>query len=469
MLFSNWSENIKTEQYILHPKTILDIKNVIKQCQGRAVLRVVGSRHSIPPLIVDNDEKVVVISLDEFHLTPNDISIDEKNFLVTVNAGWTLGQLYSYLDQQSYTLPTQPASNAFTVGGCVSIPVHGSRLGRSYLGSYVTQLTLIDDQGNVITKTRKDVDFVNYIHNYGVMGVIISVTFRLEKKYKMQLHVENNNKPVFLGEKANYPLLERIFTPLIEKSINGSSHDYHHSFLDYHNNTLLTLDWHAEKEISPEEEETPERETIYKIKLAKFFHTYIFPSYRRSRTYLKLLGKLSRWLISSSVYYDTLDDRNLLWFAVGSAAYFMEYIIPIKEGARDIGKILEILKQEIEKRGTYILDLPLSLRLITIDARVYLALDLVFGTANLSLDPNNIRQGYHRLNQDFYSFCAALEKRYQQMGGFPHPGKMFGLTDKGPFTKIPNRVTLHVKGSSLFHNDYVKRLFPSKESEDFLL
>lgn len=463
MLFSNWSENIKTEQYILHPKSILDIKNVIKQCQGRAILRVVGSRHSISPVVVNNDEKVVLISLDEFHLIPNDIHLDQKNRLVTVNAGWTLGQLYSYLDQQSYTLPTQPASNAFSVGGCISIPVHGSRLGRSYLGSYVTQLTLIDDQGNLITKTRKDNDFHNYIHNYGVMGVVISVTFSLERKYKMQLHVENN-KPIFLEEKANYPLLERIFTPLIEKSISGLSRDYHHSFLDYHNNTLLTLDWLAEKEVSPEEEITsPERETIYKVKLAKFFHTYIFSSYRRSRKYLKLLGKLSRWLISSSVYYDTLDDRNLLWFAVGSTAYFMEYIIPIKEGARDIGVILEILKQEITKRDVYVLDLPLSLRLITIDKRVYLALDLVFGTANLSLDPNNIREGYHRLNQDFYSFCAALEERYQQMGGFPHPGKMFGLSDKGSFTKIPNRVTLNVKGSSLFHNDYIKRLLPSKE------
>ena len=497
--FTNWSENLDTDQTIIYPTTDNGISNLIRQCRDRQLhLRVVGSGHSISPLVLDNRENdVILVSLEKYKFTPEDITFFLDEAFVRVNAGWTLGQLYDYLDKHNCVLPTQPASSAFTIGGIISLPVHGSRLGRSFIAESVVALTLIDQDGEVRTKNTEDEDFWLYCYGMGMMGIITSVTFRLEKYYNTLSSIQTH-ETVFSGNKVDRTVLDPVFTRLVEECLAAESKGYyHHSFIDFHNNRLLCLDWHIENNPSFSASKIDRRESrsVYKVRLAKFFHTYIFSSYRRHPWYLRLLGNISKWLITSATRLDSIDDRNMLWFSVGSAAYFMEYFIPIQCIGKPICldrlyKALEILKEEAEAtRGSdFVIDLPISLRLITSDTyhhlsplysdekQVYIAIDVVCGVANLSLDSTSIRSGYQNLNQVFRSFCSRVEQRWQEMGGIPHLGKMSGFSNgQDPFTDIetvrkglnPELMRLlRLKSSPVFRNSYLERLLSTYDPED---
>lgn len=491
--FVNWSENIQTKEVILHPKSDDEIIKLIQEChENKKCLRVVGSRHSISPVIINQDEEdTVLISLDQYQLEPKNIDLNLDQMRVRVNAGWTLGQLYDYLDKESCILPTQPASSAFTVGGVINIPVHGSRLGRSFIGEHVLALTFIDHHGHHCVKTIDDDDFHEYLYTFGSLGVVTSVVFPVERCYNTLSTIREHNN-IFLKQdgryKVNSNLADPIFTRLIEECLRDNSRGYyHHSFLDLHNNSFLCLDWHLEDSPALMKIDRPETRSIYKIKLAKFFHTHIFSSYRRHKWYLRLLGKMSKWMITSAVRMDNLDDHNMFWFSVGSAAYFMEYFIPIQEADEplDLSKLyqaLEILKNEVEiaRGGHFNLDLPVSLRLITANSNhslspiatdvktVYLGLDLVCGVPNLSLNQDKVRSGYQQLNTEFRRFFARLEHHWQEMDGRPHPGKIAGFHDDAdPFTDYhalqkgvnPTLLrSIQEKSHPVFRNSYLQRL-----------
>lgn len=496
--FTNWSENIQTNHPILHPKSDEEIIKLIQSCHdNKKCIRVVGSRHSISPVIIDQDEKdVILISLDEYQLQPKNVDLDLDRMHVRVNAGWTLGKLYDYLDKESCVLPTQPASSAFTIGGVINIPVHGSRLGRSFIGEHVLAISFIDHRGDHRVKTIDDDDFHRYLYTFGSLGIVTSVVFPVERCYNTLSTIREHNN-VFVKQDGHYKintnLLDPVFTRLIKECLHEGNRDdqsrgyYHHSFLDLHNNALLCLDWRIEDSPSLIRIDRPEARSIYKMKLAKFFHTHIFSSYRKHKWYLRLLGKMSKWMITSAVHLDNLDDHNMFWFSVGSAAYFMEYFIPIQEADKplDLSRLyraLEILKEEVEAaRGEqYNLDLPISLRLITANSQhslspissnvktVYLGLDVVCGVSNLSLKQDSVPSGYQQLNTQFRRFFSRLEHHWQEMDGRPHPGKIAGFHDDAdPFTDCSTLrrginsellKTLQEEGHPIFCNSYLHRL-----------
>jgi FAD/FMN-containing dehydrogenase len=183
--FKNWSGNIENKGAIIHyPVDNDEIKNLISTANdNNEKIRVVGSSHSASPTICKSNEKIMLISLHKYHLDDNDITINDDN-TVTVNAGWTLGQLYDNLNIGKYYLETQPASSAFTIGGIITMPIHGSRLGASLIADSMTEITLIDMYGKHIKKTEKDDDFNLYRNNLGIFGIITSVSFKIQ-------HIEN--------------------------------------------------------------------------------------------------------------------------------------------------------------------------------------------------------------------------------------------------------------------------------------
>src|ERR1700722_3159493 len=133
--FKNWSENINNNTtYIKYPRNDADIKHIIIDAKNTGkIVKVIGSSHSISPVVSGNNEKnMILISLEKYSL-PENIIIDEDNNTVTVNTGLKLGNLYDELNKHNYFLETQPASSAFSIGGVVSMPVHGARLGFSIM------------------------------------------------------------------------------------------------------------------------------------------------------------------------------------------------------------------------------------------------------------------------------------------------------------------------------------------------
>src|SRR2546430_230449 len=90
--FKNWSENIHNNtSKIQYPRNDTDIKNIIINSKNiDKIIRVIGSSHSVSPIVSDNNERdIVFISLEKYNLYSKDtdtiqnIIIDNGNSTVT--------------------------------------------------------------------------------------------------------------------------------------------------------------------------------------------------------------------------------------------------------------------------------------------------------------------------------------------------------------------------------------------------
>lgn len=499
--YKNWSENLSNSVPIHYPKNDDDIIKLILLAKERnQKLRVIGNSHSASPIVSDNGESLMLIHLKEYQREPN-IHIDYDEMTVTVNAGWTLGQLYDYLNEGLLFLETQPASGAFTVGGVLGTPVHGGRLGASLIADSVVNLTLINHKGKILEKNNLDRDFDLYRLNMGLYGVVTSVTFHIHQmldvesqKHDYQAFHWVDGKPVFnkadlkkfFWERIQYCLSpgnkihqEEVFsTDLTErlrkdlKTFTGVAVDeaapydtvlkkkarYTHGFLDFHNNRILALDWKEKRKIRKLRLDRPEARRI--VKFPNFVHRVLVPKYRQKKNYLKLMGKFVRMNISQSVNFKQWDDQDMLWVKVGTRVYFMAYFIPVYvEGEKfkweDVARPFEIIMETIQKfkeeKRSFTIDFPTDFRFVTSTNRtraspvysegprkVFLAMEILCGPSNLELDAVKRKNKFQdRLYKDFYDFFSMVEEGWKGLGAVPHWGKMYGFNPESDYPFDP--------------------------------
>jgi hypothetical protein len=499
--FVNWSENLINENAtIYYPIHDEDIISIIEESKRKgAIVRVVGSGHSMSPLVADSKERVNLISLRDYQLSPENVTIDTERLTVTVNAGWTLGRLYDHLNPHSYFLETQPASTAFTLGGLVAAPVHGGRLGASFVGDGVLAITFINFQGERITKTYLDQDFEDYRINLGIYGVVISVTLKLQKIEFLKLRTQVYRNVFLDSGKVNRDVVGDKFISLI-RACYSSEVKYHHGFLDFHNNQLLTIDWEATNEKGPIYLDTPEENEVNKIGLIEAFHKYLFPNYRENENYLKILGKIFTTGIVLSTKKNSLEDHDMFWVSLGTRVFYLSYLIPVHfEEESDIFldrlcHALEVVREQVtislRRRKKFNIDFPLDIRFVCSSSlasaspiasskkTVYMAVDLMCSAVNLDLNSTPSRNPLDWLlpsrrerrkrNEDFREFFSSVEQQWIRQGAVPHYAKMFGLNVSSgiPFdlnyvrSILPEETKrrLRAKGHPLFMNTFINQM-----------
>lgn len=492
--FTNWCENISNPSRIYYPKNDHEIITLIQLAkQKQKPIRVVGSTHSISPVVCDSKEDLILISMKDYHLS-QDIVIDHNLKRVTVNAGWTLGKLYDELNRYHYFLDTQPASPAFTVGGVVSMPVHGSRLGASLIADSVIAMTFINQDGLIVQKNYEDSDFNMYRLNLGIIGIVTSVTFNVLQIKNIKATLETHNNVFLPDGKINRTAVEDKFKELISACFRSDIH-YHHSFMDFHNNVWLTIDWTPNNEPSFISFDTPEPESVPKIGIDEVLHDHILPHYRKNRDYLKLLGKIYRFGITTLIQKNLLEDKDMFWVYIGTRVFFMSYMIPVyTEGQpMDLTRLysaLEAIMEEVKKVRPFNIDLPADIRFVVSNTNsiaspiansqrtIYLAIDLTCGPANLNLTLKSSRceifdclffsNDDKELNADFRKFFSSVEQKWKYLGGVPQYSKLFGFggSKNNPFDPhfvrqvFPNDIKqlLRIYAQPQFMNNFIRTL-----------
>lgn len=475
--FKNWCGTVDNKDAIIHhPASDDDIRQLISDAKDNGVkIRIVGSTHSSSPVICKSDENVMLISLSKYRLKPEDIIIEDHT--VMVNAGWTLGKLYDHLNINKFYLESQPASSAFTIGGIVTMPIHGSRLGASLISDSMVAVTLIDMNGKNITKTELDEDFGMYKNSLGMFGIITSVTFKTQRIENFHIHVKSH-PGVFRDDGHVNPLVvESKLKELIEACYDKSNPKYHHSFLDFHNNTWTTIDWVATDKKAKIYIDTPEINEIHMVNIVEEFHKHIVPNYRKNKKYLKMLGKLYTFSILASVRKNQFEDRDMFWVSTGTRVLFMSYFIPVHtEGEPlDLARVyaaMEIIMDTVTHAKSFNVDFPSDMRFVVSSDNptspiyknkktVYLTMDLTCSAANIHFLKKS--SGCHffdflhgddheELNEDFRKFYARIEHKWTEMGGIPHYAKMFGFTTpkKNPFDSNKVETILTAENKKLF-------------------
>lgn len=109
---------------------------------------------------------------------------DPEQQFVEVEAGISLGKLYSFLLEKGFYLPVQPGHPQITVGGCISCNVHGKNQFREGLFcDHVRALRIFHPKHGVVNVSRQERSelFALSCGGFGLTGILLSATLSIRK------------------------------------------------------------------------------------------------------------------------------------------------------------------------------------------------------------------------------------------------------------------------------------------------
>lgn len=457
MPFENWTGNIKNPVKIHYPKNNQDLRHFLSEAKsGNLPLRVVGATHTQSPAICDNNEACVLISLRHYQLRPKNIVFDHELRQVTVNAGWSLATLYDHLNPHRYFLDTQTAGSMFIIGGIVTMPVHGARLGAGCIADGVVALELMRSDGEIFKIRETDPDFNVYRISLGAMGILLSVTFRLRYypsvKNKVR-YLEN----VFVSGLPNREVLTHFYQGVWNDCLGTKTIRYHHTFLDMYNNRILTLDW-TPKSNRKWHLDFPETQKVTVLTL---------PGPRQNHLFLKLLGLAATTVISTGVKVNGWFDQDMLWLNLTDRVRFMSYFVPLPN-LEPFFQALQVIKNVIDSSSHYTIDYPVDLRFVVKSPAVASPIQgeaPVFVSIEISCIADE--------GENWRDFFRRIEIGWQKLGGKPHYAKLFGLTNDESFDQeiiksclsLEAKQKLRAKAEPVFCNRFVRNLLADSDND----
>jgi FAD/FMN-containing dehydrogenase len=116
------------------------------------------------------------------------VSFSAEDRVITVQSGMSWRELQEYIDPHDLSVKIMQTYANFSVGGSVSVNVHGRYIGHGPIISSVRALQLVLADGSAVQASRDDNPQLFYaaIGGYGGIGVISEVTLELEKNEKVE-------------------------------------------------------------------------------------------------------------------------------------------------------------------------------------------------------------------------------------------------------------------------------------------
>lgn len=165
---------------VITPTTTAEIVNAVKQS---GIVSIGGARHSMGGQIAT--EQSLHIDMRKFNKV---IAFSQVQKQVTVQAGITWRQLLEYIDKYDLAVSIMQSFADFTVGGSLSVNVHGRYVGQGPIILSVLALQVVLANGEVVhaSPTQNAELFYGIIGGYGGLGVITECTLQLTHNSKVQ-------------------------------------------------------------------------------------------------------------------------------------------------------------------------------------------------------------------------------------------------------------------------------------------
>ncbi|WNB91264.1 FAD-binding oxidoreductase [Bacillus sp. NEB1478] len=145
---------------------------------------------------IRNDETIAIAGMQHSQggqtLYPNGTLIDMKSYnqildfqpkakKITVQSGATWADIQKKINPYGLSLKVMQSQNIFTIGGSLSVNVHGRDIRYGSLMDTVESFRLLKADGEIINVSRKENNewFPYVIGGYGLFGVILDVTLQL--------------------------------------------------------------------------------------------------------------------------------------------------------------------------------------------------------------------------------------------------------------------------------------------------
>jgi FAD-linked oxidoreductase len=187
----NWSGSVTSlPSAIYYPSTLEEIVAIVQECRAdNRRLRVVGAGHSFTPLVATNN---VLLSLDNYAGLE---SVDPQNHTATVKAGTRIKALGELLFQQGLAQENLGDIDIQTIAGAISTGTHGTGIRFGSLSTQVSALKLVTGDGSVVecSETQNRELFKAAQVSLGTLGIVVSVTLRLQPTYKLKLEIRKKS------------------------------------------------------------------------------------------------------------------------------------------------------------------------------------------------------------------------------------------------------------------------------------
>lgn len=175
---------IEMEQ-IYTPKTIGEVQQIIKNSNGPVSIG--GGRYSMGGQTAI--DKGVQIDMRQMNKV---VALDTVNKKITVQGGIRWRDIQDAIDPHNLSIKIMQTYSNFTVGGSLSVNVHGRYIGQGPLIRSVDSIKIVLANGELViaSPTQNSEIFYGAIGGYGGIGVIVEATLQLTDNIKLIRQVE---------------------------------------------------------------------------------------------------------------------------------------------------------------------------------------------------------------------------------------------------------------------------------------
>lgn len=265
------------------------------------------------------------------------INVDTENKLITVQAGTTWRNIQEAIDPKGLSLKIMQSYSNFTVGGSLSVNVHGRYVGQGSIIRSVKSIKLVMADGSITNASRTENPKLFYaaIGGYGGIGVIVEATLEL-----------TDNKPI---ERSAQKMAVSKYKDFFFKNIRNSKTAVFHNadlYPPYYSH-INAVTWDlTDKPVTIKDKLAPQKalssfdqsllKWVSKGPGGKTFREYIYdPHYRYSKNSVVWRN-----------YEASYDVMSLEPASRKKSTYVLqEYFIPVGHFDDFVPKLAEILQK----------------------------------------------------------------------------------------------------------------------------
>ncbi len=178
----NWAgTTVCKPQSIVYPKTVEEVQVIIRQAAAeQRLVKVVGHGDSY-----NDNFHTTGILLSLKYLTEISI-IDQANHIVRCGAGVGIKQLVAVLAKHDISFPSLGTNVFDNIAGMAVTGHHGSGIKFGILSSFIESFDVVMASGKLIHVKKGQWLYDALGVNLGVAGIVTSITFKLEARFKLK-------------------------------------------------------------------------------------------------------------------------------------------------------------------------------------------------------------------------------------------------------------------------------------------
>lgn len=320
-----------------------DVLSAIKTAKTDGLkVTIAGRRHSMGgQTLLDQSLQLNLLSFDAVKY-----NAEKKTIVAQPGAVWK--KVQSIAQKNGRSIKVMQSDNIFTVGGSISVNVHGWQVGAPPIASTIVSMKVVTADGEIYNLSKNDNSelFQLVLGGYGLFGVVTEV----------ELETTANSLLQFNAQFMPSAELEKSYDTFVSKNPNV---ELAYARLSVDKKNLLTeagLFWFerksgnlAHKEIEPEKLIAVKRAIF---RMSQYFDMGKKWRWQAEKKYSSMMSNIGFMFRNDAMN----TDVHILWPLYGKSKDILhEYFIP----KRNLAKFIEEFRKNIQKHDVNILNVTI--------------------------------------------------------------------------------------------------------------